>query len=300
MSIASVKFTIAGQTYDLTYDSASGTYKATLTAPGTTSWNETDHKIYGTVTAVDDAGNETVVTKAEFSELGLRVLEKGKPTIKVNYPTAGAFVTSAMPTIEWEVTDAASGIDLATLVLQIDGGARITSADITTEAITSGYKCTYTPPTALREGAHTIYFDVSDNDGNAAARASVAITVDTVPPALSLDSPEDGLVTNQETITISGTTSDTTSGTPTVEVYLNGGAAKAAEVGSNGKFSINVKLTSGTNAIRVVATDAAGKFTEITRTVTLDTGAPVFVSVTLTPNPVDAGATYIIEVEVTD
>lgn len=124
--------------------------------------------------------------------------------------------------------------------------------------------------------------------------------MDTVPPALSLDSPEDGLVTNQETITISGTTSDTTSGTPTVEVYLNGGAAKAAEVGSNGKFSINVKLTSGTNAIRVVATDAAGKFTEITRTVTLDTGAPVFVSVTLTPNPVDAGATYIIEVEVTD
>ena len=300
MSISSVKFAIAGQTYDLTYDSASGTYKATLTAPGSTSWNETDHKIYGTVTAIDDAGNKTTVTKTEFANLGLRVLEKDKPVIAVKYPTAGAFVTSAVPTIEWEVTDAASGIDLATLVLQIDGGARITSADITTEAITNGYKCTYTPPTALSEGAHTIYFDVSDNDGNAATQASVSVTIDTVPPALSLDSPEDGLITNRETITISGTTSDATSGTPTVEVYLNGGAAQAAEVGSDGKFSINVKLTSGANTILVRATDAAGKYTEISRTVTLDTGAPVFVSVTLTPNPVDAGATYIIEVEVTD
>ena len=300
MSISSVKFAIAGQTYDLTYDSASGTYKATLTAPGSTSWNETDHKIYGTVTAIDDAGNKTTVTKSEFANLGLRVLEKGKPVIAVKYPTAGAFVTSAVPTIVWEVTDAASGIDPTTLTLQIDGGTKITGANITTEAINGGYRCTYTPGAALSEGAHTIYFDVSDNDGNAATQASTSITVDTVPPALSLDSPEDGLITNRETITISGTTSDTTSGGVTVEVYLNDGQAQSAEVGSDGKFSINVKLTSGANTILVRATDAAGKYTEISRTVTLDTGAPVFVSVKLTPNPVDAGATYIIEVEVTD
>lgn len=35
--------------------------------------------------------------------------------------------------------------------------------------------------------------------------------------------------------------------------------------------------------------DKAGKTTTVTRKVTLDTGAPVFEKVTLTPNPVDCG-----------
>lgn len=33
---------------------------------------------------------------------------------------------------------------------------------------------------------------------------------------------------------------------------------------------------------------------------TLDTGAPVFEKVTLTPNPVDCGKTFVISVKVTD
>lgn len=35
-------------------------------------------------------------------------------------------------------------------------------------------------------------------------------------------------------------------------------------------------------------------------TSTLDTGAPVFEKVTLTPNPVDCGKTFVISVKVTD
>ena len=50
----------------------------------------------------------------------------------------------------------------------------------------------------------------------------------------------------------------------------------------------------------VVATDKAGKTTTVTRKVTLDTGAPVFEKVTLTPNPVDCGKTFVISVKVTD
>ena len=40
--------------------------------------------------------------------------------------------------------------------------------------------------------------------------------------------------------------------------------------------------------------------TTVTRKVTLDTGAPVFKGITLTPNPVDCGKTFIISVKVTD
>lgn len=50
----------------------------------------------------------------------------------------------------------------------------------------------------------------------------------------------------------------------------------------------------------MVSTDSAGKTTTVNRTVILDTAAPVIGNVTLAPNPVDAGATYIVTVEVTD
>ena len=299
MAIETVKFTLNGQTYDLTYDSASGTYKATITAPSVTSWNEnSDHKYHGTVVATDDAGNSTTATVTDFSDLALRVLEKVKPTISVSYPTASAFITSATPTFKWTVTDAGSGIDQSTISIKIDGNTAITSG-ITKTAVTNGYECSYTPASPLGEGAHTVYFNVSDNDGNAATQASTAFTIDTVPPTLNLTSPADGLITNKSTIVVSGTTNDATSSPVTVKVTVNNGTAQNAEVAANGSFSINVTLTEGSNTIKVVATDSAGKSTTIERTVTLDTAAPKITAVTLTPNPVDAGAT-IITVTVTD
>ena len=59
-------------------------------------------------------------------------------------------------------------------------------------------------------------------------------------------------------------------------------------------------MSEGENTITVIATDGAGKSTTVVRHVTLDTGGPVFKSVTITPNPVDGGQTFIIEVEVED
>ena len=42
MSVKKVQFSINGQTYDLTYDAGSQQYKATITAPSTTSYNENE------------------------------------------------------------------------------------------------------------------------------------------------------------------------------------------------------------------------------------------------------------------
>ena len=299
MAVETVKFTLNGQTYDLAYDSASGQYKATISAPSATSWNEEDHKYAGVVTVTDDAGNTTTATKDDFEALALRVLEKTAPVISVTYPTANAYITSATPKFQWNVTDSGSGIDTSTISIKIDGNTAITSG-ITTTAITNGYSCSYTPASALSEGTHTIYFNVSDNDGNAATQFSVTFTVDTVPPTLNITSPAEGLITNSASVVVSGTTNDATSSPVTVKVTVNNGTAQTAEVASDGSFSINVTLAEGSNTIKIVATDSAGKSTTIERTVTLDTGAPVITAITLTPNPVDAGATYIIEVTVTD
>ncbi len=300
MAIKTVKFTLNGQTYILVYDAASQTYKATVTAPSVTSWNENnDHKYHGTVVATDDAGNTATATVADFPTLALRVLEKVKPTIAVTYPTASAFITSATPTFRWTVTDAGSGVDPDTISIKIDGNTAITSG-ITKTPVTNGYECSYTPTSALAEGAHTVYFNVSDNDGNAATQVSTAFTIDTVPPTLNITSPAEGLITNKSALVVSGTTNDATSSPVTVKVTVNNGTAQNAEVSSDGSFSLNVTLTEGANVIKVVATDSAGKSTSIERNVTLDTGAPVITAITLVPNPVDAGATYIITVTVTD
>ena len=67
-------------------------------------------------------------------------------------------------------------------------------------------------------------------------------------------------------------------------------------------YDLTYDATSGAYkaTITVVATDGAGKSSTVTRTVILDTHAPVFSQVTIAPNPVDAGATYIITVKVND
>ena len=113
--------------------------------------------------------------------------------------------------------------------------------------------------------------------------------------ALSISAPVAGLVTNKSTVTVTGTTDDATS--KPVTVTVNG---TAVTVGTGGSFSKDVTLTEGSNTITIIAKDKAGKTTTVTRTVTLDTKAPVIKSVTMTPNPVDAGKTYIIAVEVSD
>lgn len=150
------------------------------------------------------------------------------------------------------------------------------------------------------DGSHTITVNASDYDGNAAAQKSVSFKIDTVPPTLSVTSPTDGLVTNQASCTVRGTTNDATSSPVSVTVKLNSGSAEAATVASDGSWSKVITLTEGTNTITVVATDSAGKSTTVTRTVKLDTKAPVIKSVTLTPNPVDTEKTVVISVEVTD
>lgn len=302
MAVKTVQAVVNGQTYTLNYNSTSKKYEATITAPSKSSYTKEGHYYPVTIKATDYAGN-TATKDTSDSTLGeslkLKVKERVAPTIIITYPTASATIINNKPVIAWKVTDDDSGVNQNTIGVTIDSGSKVTSG-ITKTAITGGYECTYTPTTALADGSHTIKIDASDNDGNAATQKSVTFKIDTVPPTLSVSSPVDNLVTNQASCTVSGTTNDITSSPVTLTVKLNSGAAEAVTVSDNGAFTKTLTLTNGKNTITIVATDSAGKSTTVTRTVTLDTGAPVISSVTITPNPVDCGATYVIAVEVTD
>lgn len=293
MAVKTVQYIFNGTTYTLTKNTSTGKYEATVTAPNKSSYSQTDHVLGGTVKATDEAGNTTTVEQTHTTlgaALKIRVKEKVAPVVSISSPSSGAYLTSTTPTIEFTVTDADSGVASAKITLD---GTEITS--VTKTAIAGGYKYTCTPATALKDGKHTISITATDNDGNTSAAKTSTFTVDTVPPTLSITAPADKLITNKSTVTVTGKTDDATS--KPVTVTING---TAVTVEADGTFSKDVTLVNGSNTITIIAKDKAGKTTTVVRTVTLDTAAPVIKSITLTPNPVDCGKTFVISVEVTD
>ena len=302
MAVSRAQAVVNGVTISLKYDSNSKKWTGSGSAPSTSSYTKGGY--YNVkLTAWDEAGNSTIVDATHTtlgSALKLVVKELTAPVVTITYPGASARITSNKPAITWTVTDNDSGVNTSTIGIQIDSGTKVTGTAITKEAITGGYKCTYTPGTALNDGSHTIKVDASDNDGNAATQKSVTFIIDTVPPTLNITSPADGLKTNNSALTVSGTTNDSTSSPVTLTIKLNSGNAEAITVGTNGAFSKALTLAQGDNTITLTARDQAGKTTTITRKVTLDTTAPVFSDIVITPNPVSVGAGFTVSVTITD
>lgn len=303
MAVKTVQAIINGQTYNLTLNSSTGKYEATINAPSVTSYNVNSGHYYPvTIKATDDAGNTATANDSSAdlgSALRLYVKETVKPTIAVTYPTTGSQLSVNTMTVTWQVRDTGSGINPNTIGLTIDSGSKITR-NITKTAVTGGYNCSYAITTALTDGSHTIKFDVTDYDGNAATQVNTTFKVDTIPPSLTLSSPANNLITNQQTVAVSGVTNDATTGIASVTVKLNSGAATRVTVNADGSFSASLTLTEGYNAIVVVATDGVGRTAAVTRTVKYDNKAPVISNPVISPNPVSTGALFTISVNVTD
>lgn len=301
MAVSSVKATVNGQVYTLTYNSTAGSYEAVITAPSKSSYNSTGHFYDVSLTAKDDAGNSTTVDSSSSTfgdSLKLYVKETVAPVQTITSPTSSSAIVNNTPAVKWNVTDNDSGVNPDTISITIDG-TKITSG-ITKTAKTGGYDCIYTPVSALADGSHTIAVDVADYDGNSAVQASVTFKIDTVPPTLNVSSPADSLVTNNAKCTVSGTTNDVTSSPVTLTLKLNAGDEVSVTVGSDGAFSKAVTLTEGDNTITITATDGAGKVSTVTRTVKLDTKAPEIQTLSITPNPVNSGKTFTISIKVAD
>ena len=122
----------------------------------------------------------------------------------------------------------------------------------------------------LAEGSNTITVLATDAFGNVGT-ATRNVTLDTTAPVLTITSLQDGAVTTETQLTITGTVTDATTTTVTVN--------NVAATRNGNEFSAVVSLVEGPNTFVIRAEDAAGNQTEITRTVTLqvpqDTTPPV-------------------------
>jgi uncharacterized Zn-binding protein involved in type VI secretion len=111
----------------------------------------------------------------------------------------------------------------------------------------------------LVEGANTITALAQHSNGTTST-ATVQVTLDTSPPELTIDSPADGFMTLESSITVSGTVSDLQA-----QVSVNGVPTQVI----NGTFlASNVPLVVGPNTIQVSASDPAGNSSTAQITVT--------------------------------
>lgn len=262
-SITSVSVSINGSTYSLTKNT-SGVWTKTFTAPSTTSYGQTSNK-YGLALTIkcSDGSTQTLTrTDSTFgSYLQLRVRETTLPTVTPTAPSSGSYQKSSTVTCECTISDSESGINSSTIKFYLDGSLK-------TGWSYANNTLTYTA-TGLGQGSHSFYVVATDNDGNTRTGSTRQFYVDTADPSLSVTSPTNNLATASNTVTVSGTASDSQSGLKSVTV--NG---TTVTVSSSGSFSKSVSLSAGSNTITVVATDNAGRTTTISRTVIYDTEAP--------------------------
>jgi RHS repeat-associated protein len=155
----------------------------------------------------------------------------------------------------------------ATVLGTVGGGGTIT-VKVNGVSFPVGSGGTFTGSYQLTAGSNFLTAVATDQAGNSASVTN-KVTLDTEAPVVTISAPAEGLITKETSVAVSGTVTDASPTTVTV----NG---VSTPVATDGSFSVTVPLgTEGSNAISVVATDAATNQSTASRNVIRDTQAPV-------------------------
>lgn len=212
-------------------------------------------------------------------------------------PTQGSVLGASEQDIVLEMSDAGgSGLNETTVVFTVNGESH--AGDLSFTDHESKRRATY-HATGLNDGQNTITFQVTDNDGNVSELATTTFVVSTTAPSLTVDTPTEGLITNSNRLTVTGSTTPGSDAVTIADVKVNNASVKLSG-DSTKTFSHEVTLTEGKNTITIVSTDSIGKATTVTRHVTLDTKAPIITDVVAEATTVDSGGTIKITFKVAD
>ncbi len=195
-----------------------------------------------TVTATDPANNQTVVVRTV-------ILDSAPPVVTLTEPADSTVTADPTLTVSGTVTDAtAVTVDANGVPLPVDG------AGVFTGQIT------------LTEGANVVTVTATDAAGNTVQTARV-VTLDTTAPVLVVTAPQDGSTTQADSVAVSGTVTDATATT----VTLN---SVPLTVDGAGAFTGQIALSLGPNTLTFLATDAAGNTATQVVTVTREDPLP--------------------------
>ena len=187
-----------------------------------------------TVTALDHAGNQTVVTHT------ITVVDETKPTISVTTPVEGAeYELHEQVLADYSCADEPNGSGLDSCVGSVSDDA----------AVNTGWL-----------GEHTFTVNASDRAGNTASESVTYTVVDATPPEIMLSTPADGAVYSVgEQVSADYSCTDAESGVASCVGSVAAGAA--VDTGSLGEKSFTVRASdrAGNTASKTVSYTVADR-----------------------------------------
>lgn len=189
------------------------------------------------------------------------------PSLSITAPLPGSYTNNNTPVFDLSYSSQGT-IDTNSIQLSENS----TTLNASCNANQQSAQCT--PINPLSEGEHTVTATVADTQGTTSDPASTTFTVDTLPPVVTITSPQSGLITNVPGSTVSGSVSEPvptltlTQDTPTQTI------TQSITADASNNFSQNATLEEGGNTLTVTATDYASNVGGASSIVTLDTVPP--------------------------
>jgi hypothetical protein len=182
-----------------------------------------------TVTAFDNAGNETVVTNT------VTVVDETKPTISLATPAAGAVYEMGEQVVaDYSCADEPDGSGLDTCEGSVANGAAVNTDSL---------------------GDKTFTVNASDKAGNTASKTVKYTVVDATPPSITVTTPADGAVYGVgEQVTADYSCADEPNGSGLDTCLGSVAAGAAVETGSVGEksFTVNASDKAGNTSSKTV------------------------------------------------
>lgn len=195
---------------------------------------------------------------------------------RVSQPvTANVFYDPLMPTVTQPASPTNNSLVTLTGTKAANSYLYLNNTLITTVPFANtSWSC---PVTLANEGTNTISVYAKDSAGNQSHTASVAVVLDTIPPALFVSALRNGSYTNTQAQNFTGTVTDANFKQLTVSLVNQGQLVVNNQpvTVTNGSYSTAVQLLPGTNIITITAADLAGNVTSDTRTIYFDNNTPV-------------------------
>ena len=206
------------------------------------------HKV--DVKVIDNAGN-TAQGSVSFT------VDTTFPTVSITSPANNYNSKFSSVNVVWTGADVGTGVQ--GYQYRIDSGAWSTLSGSLSHTFDG-----------LEDGSHTVNVRVFDNANNVAS-TSVTFKVDTVNPAIAIDSPSSDAIFNVTSVTVHWTGSDLTSGVAGYQYKLDSGSWSSSSMSVSHVFG---SLTDGTHTVYVKITDNAGNTNTASVTFVIDTVVP--------------------------
>jgi len=212
--------------------------------------------------AIDNASNaESPPPSAD----AFMTIDTVAPILNLTAPIDGAWLNTSTVTVEWQGSDALTGLDR--FETAIDGGPFSTNGMATSRQFTG-----------LSGGTHTVTVSAYDVAGNIAT-ATVSFGVDSAIPLLAFTAPAQGAWLSASVVTATWQGTDSLSGLDHFETAIDGGPFSNAGTATSKQFT---GLADGPHTLAVLAYDVAGNVATANVGFSVDTTSPTLTLTTPT------------------